>query len=245
MTSRRNVVITGSATGIGEAAARRFGHFGDTLFLLDIDATTGAEVASSIPGSHFSSCDVTSEDSVRSAVDAIAMRTDRIDVLVNNAGGFETTRGIADTDLDEWRRVVELNLTSVFLMTRATLHLLRKSDAGRVINLGSLAGQSVGPETSPPYVAAKGGVHALTRALAAELAVDGITVNSVAPSAVLTDRIRRIRDDRDLEAVAASVPLGRYQTPEEVAGWIFFLSTEEAGFMTGQTLSVNGGRFMS
>lgn len=130
-------------------------------------------------------------------------------------------------------------------MTRATLPLLRRSGAGRIINVGSLAGQTAGWQTTPPYVAAKGGVHALTRAVAVELAPFGITVNTVAPSAVLTDRIRRLRDDAELEATAASIPLGRYQTPEEVAAWIVFLASPEAGFMTGQTVSVNGGRFMA
>lgn len=241
----RVVVVTGGATGIGAATIAAFAGRGDRVFSIDIDDGGGREVVAGIPGSSFIHCDLTVEDSVTGAVATIAGEVDHIDVLVNNAGGFGEAKGIEATTLAEWREIIDANLTSIFLMTRAALSLLRKSGAGRIVNLGSLAGQTAGWQTSPPYVAAKGGVHALTRALATELAVDGITVNSLAPSAVLTERIRRLRDETALQATAASIPLGRYQQPEEVATWIVFLASPEAGFMTGQTLSVNGGRFMA
>ena len=175
----------------------------------------------------------------------IGAETGLIDVLVNNAGGFGEAKGIEEMGLEEWRRLIDVNLTSIFLMTQAALPLLRKGTGRRIVNLGSLAGQTAGWKTSPAYVAAKGGVHALTRAMATELAPDGITVNSLAPSAVLTDRIRRLRDEEALAVTAATIPLGRYQEPSEVAAWIVFLASEEAGFMSGQTVSVNGGRFMT
>jgi 3-oxoacyl-[acyl-carrier protein] reductase len=163
---------------------------------------------------------------------------------VNNAGGFGTQQTSETLDLDEWRALIELNLTSVFLVTRAAIPLLRRSGSGRVVNLGSLAGQTAGYRTSPAYAAAKGGVHALTRVLAHELAPDGITVNAIAPSAVLTERIVELRDEDERAATARSIPLGRYQTPDELASWVVYLASEEAGFMTGETVAVNGGRFM-
>jgi 3-oxoacyl-[acyl-carrier protein] reductase len=241
----RVVVVTGAATGIGEAAAVAFGDAGAKVYLVDIDTEGGPTVASRIEGATFIRCDLTSEEEVAAASAQVGDEAERIDVLVNNAGGFGTARSIEDTTLEEWRKVLDVNLTSVFLMTRAALPLLRKSDGARIVNLGSLAGQTAGWRTAPPYVASKAGVHALTRVMATEFAPEGITVNALAPSAVLTARIEQLRDESELKATAAGIPLGRYQRPEELAQWVLFLASPEAGFMTGQTVSVNGGRFMA
>ncbi|MDH3249840.1 MAG: SDR family oxidoreductase [Acidimicrobiia bacterium] len=239
----RVAVITGAATGIGEATAGAFARAGAHVFLLDVDAERGAAAGAGI--GTFIEADVTARESLGRAFTEISGTHGRIDVLVNNAGGFGSQATTETIDPDEWRALIDLNLTSVFLVCRSAIPLLRRSAAGRIINIGSLAGQTGGYRTSPAYAAAKAGVHAYTRVLAHELAPDRITVNAIAPSAVLTDRIRAVRDEAERAATATSIPLGRYQTPAELTAWIMFLASEESGFMTGETVAVNGGRFMS
>jgi 3-oxoacyl-[acyl-carrier protein] reductase len=238
----RVVVVTGAATGIGKATAAAFAAAGATVYLLDVDVDGGAEAATGV--GTFIPADVTSEESLAAAFGRIGDAAGRLDTLVNNAGGFGSQQTTDMLAPDEWRALIDLNLTSVFLVSRAAIPLLRKSSAGRIINLGSLAGQTAGYRTSPAYAAAKGGVHAFTRVLAHELAPDGITVNAIAPSAVLTERIVALRDEEERAATARTIPLGRYQSAEELAAWVVFLASGEAGFMTGETLAVNGGRFM-
>jgi len=181
----RVVVVTGAAVGIGKATAVAFGNAGGTVYLVDVDADAGSASAGAITGATFIQCDLTLEGEVAAAVEAIDQTSGRIDVLVNNAGGFPEALGLEDTSIEEWHRILDSNLTSVFLMTRAALPLLRRSEAGRIVNLGSLAGQTAGWQTAPPYVAAKAGVrrrfapHQLRHAHAVELAHEGVPLNVI------------------------------------------------------------------
>jgi NAD(P)-dependent dehydrogenase (short-subunit alcohol dehydrogenase family) len=239
----RTVAVTGAATGIGKATALAFARAGAKVWLLDVDEAGGLAAADEVEGAQFLHCDVTSTESIDAAFTQVGA-DGGLDVVVNNAGGFWQQQVTETLPVEEWERVVELNLNAVFLVARRAVPLLRRSPAGRVVNIGSLAGLVAGYRTSPAYAAAKAGVHSFTRVLATELAGDRITVNALAPSAVMTERIVQLRDEAEREATARSIPLGRYQTPDEVAAWVLFLASDEAGFLTGQTISVNGGRHM-
>jgi 3-oxoacyl-[acyl-carrier protein] reductase len=241
--SGRIVVITGSAIGMGEGAVESFAAAGATVYGLDVDVDRGRAVAERT-GTTFVECDITSSKVVRETFDAIGAEHDRVDVLINNAGGFweqNTTESLSE---DEWDRVIDLNLKAVFLCAQSAIPLLRKSDAGRIITIASLAGQTAMYRSSPPYAAAKAAVLSLARVLAFELAEAGITSNALSPSAVLTDRIKVVRSEEERAKTQTTIPLGRYGEVDDLVAWMMFLASEEGGYMTGETLNVNGGRFM-
>lgn len=242
--SNHVVVVTGSAIGMGAGAVKTFAENGATVYGFDIDVERGSAVAADT-GTRFVRCDVSSSAEVAASFEQIEAEHRRLDVLINNAGGFweqHTTESISD---EEWDRVVDLNLKGVFLCARSAIPLLRHSTQGRIITISSLAGQTAMYRSSPPYAAAKAGVLALSRVLAYELAGEGITSNAIAPSAVLTDRILVVRSEEERAKTAASIPLGRYGDVDDIVSWMLFLASAESGYMTGETLTVNGGRFMS
>jgi 3-oxoacyl-[acyl-carrier protein] reductase len=239
----RVVAITGSATGMGEGAVSAFANAGAHVYGLDVDAERGRAVAERTH-STFLECDVTSSSAVATVFRTVNDDHGRLDVLINNAGGFweqHTTDSISEP---EWDRVVDLNLKGVFLCAQHAIPLLRLSKAGRIINISSLAGQTAMFRTSPPYAAAKAGVLALTRVLAHELAAEGITCNAISPSAVMTDRIKAVRGPEERVKTAESLPFGRYGEVDDIVSWMLFLASRDASYMTGETVAVNGGRFM-
>ena len=239
----RVVVITGSAIGMGEGAVESFAEAGATVYGIDIDVERGTAVAERT-GTTFVECDITSSQAVRETFEAIGAEHGRLDVLVNNAGGFWEQNTTETLSEDEWDRVIALNLKAVFLCAQSAIPLLRKSVAGRIITIASLAGQTAMYRSSPPYAASKAAVLSLARVLAYELADAGITSNALSPSAVLTDRIKVVRSEEERAQTAKTIPLGRYGQVDDLVAWMMFLASEEGGYMTGETLNVNGGRFM-
>ena len=243
------VAVTGGARGIGKGAAEAFAAAGAGVYVVDLDEGGGEAVAAGIRErggrASFVACDVTDGARVRAAFDRILEEAGRLDVLVNSAGGFWKQLSVEETPEDEWDSVIDLNLKSIFLCAQAAIPAFRRQGTGRIVNVGSMAGVSALSPTSPPYAAAKAGVHSLTRVLAFELGRYGVTANAIAPGTTATERVVAVRSAEQRERIGASTLVGRIAEVSDMVGWVLFLAAPEAAYLTGQTIAVNGGRFMA
>ena len=240
------VLVTGAAKGIGLRIARAFAREGARVAALDIDAPGADALARELVAEGREAlalkADVTAALEVRQAVDAVLGRWGRIDVLVNNAGGFSVrTEDIPD---DEWEAIFRFNVTSAFLCAKAVLPQMKRQRSGAIVNLSSVAGRAGAVTVTSHYAAAKAALLGFTRHLAREVARDGIRVNAVAPGTVATERFRALRSPEETRRMAESVPLGRVAEPEEIAEVVLFLASDAARYVTGATLDVNGGLVM-
>ena len=242
------VAITGAGKGIGKGAAVAFAEAGARVFALDHTTVTGETTVKIIRDSGgeaaFIPCDVADTTSVTAAFQRIDAEAGRLDVLVNSAGGFTQQLTTEDTPEDEWDTVIDVNLKGVFLCAKRAIPLFKRQGGGRIINLGSMAGLTTLTQASPPYAAAKAGVHALTRVLAFELGKHGVTVNTIAPGTTASERVVALRSPEQREAIGKASPLGRIAEVSDMVGWVLFLAAPESSYLTGQTLAVNGGRLM-
>lgn len=244
----RVAAITGAAQGIGAATARAFAQQGAHVALLDIDGAGAKKVADAIAGGEGRAVaihvDVTDEASIGRAMAAVAAEFGGLDVLINCAGGYGRLATVEDMPTEEWDRTIALNLRSVFLVSRAAIPHLKRSKAGRIINVSSITGRQVTVASSPAYGSAKAGVIQLTRFLAQQLGPDGITANAIAPITTLTPRVAALRTEAEIERIASLVPLKRLAEPEDHAQAMLFLASDAAAYINGVTLDVNGGRVM-
>ncbi|HET9488929.1 MAG TPA: SDR family NAD(P)-dependent oxidoreductase [Methylomirabilota bacterium] len=242
-------VITGGARGIGKGSAEAFAQAGAQVWLVDIDEKEGEAVAKTLRSrggqASFVACDVTNAGQVRAAFQRIVAEAGRLDILVNSAGGFWKQLSVEETPEEEWDRVVDLNLKSIFLTAQAAIPAFKRQGSGRIISIGSMAGVSALQPSSPPYSAAKAGVHSLTRVLAFELGKHGVTANALAPGTTATERVVAVRNKEQRDMIGKGTLIGRIAEVSDMVGWVLFLATPEAGYLTGQTIAVNGGRFMA
>lgn len=241
----RVVVVTGAAKGIGAAIAGAFADAGGTVFALDRDIEPAEALAAEKPGSLFPlRVDVTDRAAVDSAFAEIHDAKGRIDVLVNNAG-FGRGYLIEDMSAQDWDSVVGVNLTGTFNCTRAAIAAMRDAGGGAVVNIASIAGKRISYLGGADYTAAKGGVLGFTRHAAFELAQYGIRANAVCPGPVLTPLTVGATTEAEREQVAATVPLGRWVLPQDVADAVLFLASDDAAMCTGTSLDVDGGVMVS
>ena len=235
--SGRTVLVTGGARGIGRALSQFFAEAGATLAVADVDAAALAAVASELVGVIPLEIDVSDATSVAAGVADVMARTGRIDVVVNNAGILRDRVVWKLTDAD-WHAVLGVHLTGTFNMTRATIPMMRDQGYGRFVNVTSYTGLH-GNVGQANYAAAKAGIIGFTRTTAKEVARFGITVNAISPNAE-TDMVASIPEKR-LDELRAQIPMGRFSAPSEVGPAVGFLASEEAGYITGVVLPVDGG----
>jgi len=240
----RVAVVTGAAAGLGRAYAQRLARDGAHVVVADV--SNGAETVETIVRSGgdaiAAECDVTSSDAVAALRDLTDERFGRCDILVNNAGVIPSTPW-DELDFDAWRRVLSINLDGMFLMCKAFAPGMVKNGFGRIVNISSNTYGLVIPGFVH-YVASKAGVIGLTRGLATELGNDGITVNCVLPGLTITPRIEAVlkKDAHVLDSVVAMQAIKRPGVPADLEGPISFLATEDARWITGQTIVVDGGQ---
>ncbi len=228
----RVAVVTGAGRGIGRAVADALAARGSCTAYLDLNephpALDGGEC------SMFVHCDVTDEASVDAAFTTVEETWGTVSILVNNAGIF-WIRPLAETTLDAWNQMMAVNTTGAFLCARRALPGMRAQRYGRLIALGSSAGKTGGAKETAAYGASKAAIMALAKSIATEYAADGITSNALAPALINTDMVAGIAD------LAGRIPVGRLGEPADIAAAVVFLASEDAGFITGEVMDINGG----
>lgn len=238
---RRTAFITGAGQGIGLAIAVRLDQAGYQLILADINPENAAKAAAQLSNARAVFLDVARLDSIGTALAEGAAAFGGIDVLVNNAGLLDDPdyEHLSESD---WDRIQDVNIKGLFFCIQKALPYLRKARAPRIVNIASIAGRMGSYASGMSYVSSKGAVLSLTRGLSRRLAPEGITVNAVCPGTIQSDMIMKWTPEKRRELLDR-IPIGRLGRPEDIGGAVCYLASEEAGFVTGVSLDVNGGMF--
>ena len=234
-------LVTGAATGIGEAIARRLASAGAAVVIADLDLEGANSVALSIGSSAFAlPLDVTSLDSAQSAVSQIVARSNALDILINNAGIAGKAAPLWEQTPEDWSRALEVNMTGAFNMCKAVIEHMRSRKYGRIVNIASIAGKEGNPNMTA-YSASKAGLIGFTKSLAKEVATDGICVNAVAPAVTYTKLLEQLTPQQ-VDYMTQRIPMRRAAKVEEIAAVVHFLSSPDCSFVTGQCYDASGGR---
>jgi NAD(P)-dependent dehydrogenase (short-subunit alcohol dehydrogenase family) len=239
----RVAVITGAGSGIGLATARRMAAEGALIVAVDIDETAGQKVAAETGGT-FLAADVSREDDVQRLFDGVVAQHGRVDIAFNNAGiSPPEDDSILTTGLDAWRRVQEINLTSVYLCCKYVLPHMQRAGRGSIINTASFVAVLGAATSQISYTASKGGVLAMSRELGVQFAREGIRVNALCPGPVNTPLLRELfaKDPERAARRLVHVPMGRFAEAAEIAAAVTFLASDDASFITASAFLVDGG----
>jgi len=237
----KTALVTGAARGIGLAIASRLAADGARVAVLDIDARAAEAAAKTVGGGAIPiSADVTKAADVDAAILRVIDTWGRLDILVNNAGITGPSFPIQELSDEDWSRVIDADLTSVFLCCRAAIKVMLGQGRGRIINIASIAGKEGNP-TLVPYSAAKAGVIGLTKALAKEVCTKGILVHAIAPAVIGTELLQQM-ERSTVDLLVSKIPMGRVGRPEEVAALAAWLASDDCSFTTGAVHDLSGGR---
>jgi 3-oxoacyl-[acyl-carrier protein] reductase len=243
----RVAIVTGAAQGIGEATARKLKERGARVVGIDIEGDKLEQVMNSIDGMAIVQ-DVTDAEGDQRAVDEVFKEFGRIDILANVAGGtLGAGRGIEELTLEDWHKVVALNMHAPLYLAKAVAPIMKRQQWGRIISVGSGAGRSHSRSRVVPYAAAKAGLMGMMRQIAVDLAPYGVLCNTVGPGLILSDRGREEwaqRSDESKKEQLLTIAIDRLGEPIEIANMIAFLASEEASYVVGQTIMVDGGHWM-
>ncbi len=240
------IVITGAGQGIGRAFAKAFAQAGATAVIAELNARKATDVAEEIMAAGGKALavetDVSEEASIKLMARVVEDQCGRIDTLINNAGIFSTLemRPFDQIPLEEWERVLRVNLTGPFLCARAVLPAMRRQKRGRIINIASGA-VSLGRPNYLHYIASKAALAGMSRSMARELGGDGITVNSILPGATFTEVERKTVTPEQKQRIVAMQCIPRPETPDDLVGTALFLASDNAAFVTGQSINLDGG----
>tara|TARA_R110000822_G_scaffold59736_18_gene148978 strand:- start:4562 stop:5284 length:723 start_codon:yes stop_codon:yes gene_type:complete len=234
-------LVTGGTRGIGEAIAMELNEAGYDAVVNYANNDDSAKAFNERTGIPVYKFDVSDFEACKNGIETIEREIGPVSVLVNNAG-ITRDKTLHRMDPQSWQEVLDTNLGSCFNMCRCVVENMREKKFGRIVNIGSVNGQA-GQYGQVNYAAAKSGIHGFTKALALESASHGITVNAIAPGYVDTDMVRNVPSDV-LEKIIATIPVGRLGTAHDIARSVLFLVSDEGGFITGSTLSINGGQHM-